>query len=420
MLKGAVSEVGAEDYRQQLKDLLCALVSIPTENVPPRGFEAEGQRFFKAYCLGMGLEVDEFSPADLPEYPGHPEFLPRDFTGRNNIVAVWKGTGGGRSLLLTGHMDVAPKEPLPWSVTEPFVPLMRDGRLYGRGAADMKGGLCCAAVAVKALKESGYRPKGDILLESVVDEEYAGVNGTLACRLKGYGADFGIVLEPSGLTVCPACLGGLIFVVSAKGTAGLPYTGEEIRNPAYDIAALVRLMPEFEKQRAARHPRPPLWRDSPQELQVIVTKMKAGEATESGQLSLPIDAWAEIVVQTYPGERARDAEAELAAFISQRAPDPEKIGLKLKYHYCRPGSTDPAHPAVGMLAARAARHTDLAKVCGALFSCDLFALTEVGRMPAVIFGPCGGRLHAPDEWVDLGSLDACMDTLTDFIPQWCG
>lgn len=415
-----MAEGYTQRHRELLRELLCDLVSIPTQNRPPRGFEAEGQRYFKAFCLGLGLCVDEFSPADLPEYPQHPEFLPRDFDGRRNIVGILRGTGGGRSLLLTGHMDVAPEEPLAWTVTEPFAPRIVQGRLYGRGAADMKGGLACAMTAVRMLVESGQRLRGDVLLESVVDEEYAGANGTIACRLRPHTADFGILLEPSGLNVCPATLGGLVFVLSFQGTAGMPYTGEALRNPALDLAEALTLIREFGRQRAARRPRPALWKEAPQDLQTIVTKVRAGEAYESGQLSLPMDAWLEAVVQTYPGEDDRQVEADLKNFLTSRLSRPESLRLRRLYHYCRPAMSDPGHPAVRLLAGQAEKYSSGSRVGGALFSCDLYALTEVGKMPAVVFGPAGGGLHAPDEWVDLDSLDACLSTLADFIPAWCG
>ncbi len=197
-----------ENRGAQMLSLLEALVRCPTENHPPRGNEAPGQAVLRAAYEAMGLETRMLCPADLPEYPAHPAFLPRDFAGRENLVGTWRGEGGGRSVLLTGHMDVVPKEPMPWTVTQPFEPLIQAGRMYGRGTADMKAGLVCAAEAVRRLQEEGFRPKGDVILESVVDEEYAGANGTVAGRLAGINADFGIVLEASGLTSAPPAWAG--------------------------------------------------------------------------------------------------------------------------------------------------------------------------------------------------------------------
>ena len=115
-------------------------------------------------------------------------------------------------------------------VCEPYESVVKEGRIYGRGSADMKAGLACALTALRELRESGFVPKGDILFESVVDEECAGASGTLASRMMGHNADYGIILEPTGLAICPACVGSLLFRLTVKGIAGMPYTGEEISN----------------------------------------------------------------------------------------------------------------------------------------------------------------------------------------------
>lgn len=405
---------------EEMNSLLAALVRCPTENRPPHGYEAEGQALiYKAY-QDLKLEVHRLCPSDLEEYPDHPAFLPREFEGRENVVGIWRGEGGGKSVLLTGHMDVAPKEPMPWVITQPYVPLIKDGRMYGRGTADMKAGLVCAWEAVRRLKAQGFVPKGDIILESVVDEEYAGANGTVAGRLAGYNADFGIVLEASGLNICPACVGGLVITLRVQGVAGMPYTGEEIGNPAYDIAELIQLVQKFSEKRMAEAPKPKLWDGTVQGAQVVITKVKAGEVGEEGQLSAPIDAWMEIVMQSYPGEEEEELLGALHVFMRENYHDPDGLTITRQYRYCRPAATDADDPGVQTLASCANPYTDRARICGAMFSCDMFALTELGNVPSVIFGPIGGRLHAPDEWVDLASMEICTQTLMDFIVKWCG
>lgn len=404
----------------EMNGLLAALVRCPTENRPPHGFEAAGQAVLAAAYEDLGLEIHHLRPSDVKQYPDNPAFLPRDFSDRENLVGIWRGSGDGRSLLLTGHMDVAPKEPMPWVITQPYEPMIKDARMYGRGTADMKAGLVCAWEAVRRLKQKGFVPKGDILLESVVDEEYAGANGTVAGRFAGYNADFGIVLEPSGLNICPACVGGLVVKLRVQGIAGMPYTGEEIGNPAYDIAELILLIKRFSEKRMAEAPKPQLWDGTVQGAQVVITKVKAGEVGEEGQLSSPIDAWMEIVMQSYPDEEEDALLSALRSFLNEHYHDPDSVSIIREYRYCRPAATDLDSAGVQLLAKCAAPHTDLARVCGAMFSCDMFALTELAHMPAVIFGPVGGRLHAPDEWVDLGSMESCTRSLMDFIVQWCG
>jgi len=410
-----------DTYLDELIRLTRDLVDIPTENHPPFGDEAAGIAYMKEYLCGLGLTPDEYSPADLPEYPSHPLFLQRDFTGRNNLDAVWKGTGGGKSVLLSGHMDVAPKEPMPWAVTEPFTSLEKDGRIYGRGAADMKGGLACAAVAVKMLRDKGFRPRGDVILEVTVDEEYAGANGTLAGRLRGYNADFAINMEPSGLDVCPACVGAIILKVYVKGTAGMPFTGEVISNPAYDMAYLLGLIRAYGEKRANGTPAPAIWKDTIQGVQLITTKVKAGEAFEDGQLSLPIDAWCETVIQYYPGENEDGVVEDFKEFLKANFPDFDKIGVEKKYRYCLAATNDPGHPGVHALSACVKRNApEEGRVRAAMFSCDMAMFIDPGRMPTAVFGPKGERLHAPDEWVSVDSLKACAASLADFIVEWCG
>ncbi|MCE5255664.1 MAG: M20/M25/M40 family metallo-hydrolase, partial [Spirochaetaceae bacterium] len=395
-------EMAQERIRECLIKLTQSLVDIPTENNPPNGYERDGQNYVKALLEGMGLAVEEFSPLSVPRFSTNAAFLhDRNYEGRDDILGIWKGKGGGKSLLLTGHMDVAPKEPLPWTVCEPYRSVVKNGKIYGRGTSDMKGGLACALTAIRTLRDSGFIPKGDIIFESVVDEEYAGSAGTIASRLLGYNADFGIVLEPTGLMICPACVGGLILKITATGIAGMPYTGEEIDNPAYYLADIINLIREWDRNRTARMVRPTLWEKTPQTPQIVITKAKAGEVGPHGQLSTPADAWIEMVIQTYPGDDVDAVVADFSNFILGKFAKPDRLHIEREYHYCRPAAPHIATPAIGLLSQMAKAHTDKAVVCGAMFSCDLYAFEEYGKMPAVIFGPVGEMLHGPDEYVDI-------------------
>ena len=138
-------------------------------------------------------------------------------------------------------------------------------------------GLACALTALRELRESGFVPKGDILFESVVDEECAGASGTLASRMMGHNADYGIILEPTGLAICPACVGSLLFRLTVKGIAGMPYTGEEISNTVYDMNDLITVLREYDRERMKILEKPELWKETPQDPQLVVTKLKAGD-----------------------------------------------------------------------------------------------------------------------------------------------
>src|SRR4030042_5204475 len=138
-----------------------------------------------AKLKGMGLKVDMWEP-DQEELKKHPAYVPVEekYEKRPNVVGLYKGTGGGRSLLLTGRVDVIPAGPPPSWQDGPYAAEIHDNRLYGRGASDMKSGLAAMTMALDCLLAAGFRLKGDILLECVMDEELRG-NGQPACVLKG-------------------------------------------------------------------------------------------------------------------------------------------------------------------------------------------------------------------------------------------
>ncbi|NBK90562.1 M20/M25/M40 family metallo-hydrolase [bacterium 1XD21-13] len=409
------------DIRQQVIQYTQNLVNIPTENRPPIGYEKKGQEYIKRELISLGLEVKEIGPYDVPDFYENPAFShERDYTDRKDVIGIWHGTGDGKSLLLTGHMDVAPKEPMNWTVCEPFQSVVKDNRIYGRGSADMKGGLACALTAIKDLKESGFKPKGDIIFETVVDEEYSGANGTLAARISGINADFGIILEPTCLTICPGSVGSLVYRLTIQGNAGMPYTGEEISSPIFEMMELLEVLKAYDDTRMRILKKPVLWEKTIQDPQMIMMKLKAGEVEPSGQLAAPVDAWTELVIQTYPNETEEEAAGYFKKYIKEHYAHMDKLKIESMYHYCKAAQSDLNDPGIEVLEKAAARHIKEPVVCGAMFSCDLYALNEYGHMPGVVFGPVGERLHGPDEWVDIDSQIKVIQTLKDFIMDWCG
>jgi acetylornithine deacetylase len=284
----------------------------------------------------------------------------------------------------------------------------------------MKGGLVCALTALEMLKEEGFKPRGDILFESVVDEEYASSAGSNSARLLGYNADFAVIFEPTGLIICPACLGSIVLKATIQGIAGMPYTGETILNPVYLMGDLIAIIREYDKKRVQETPVPPLWKDAPQAVQLVITKVKAGDVRPHGQLSTPIDAWIELVIQTYPNENMEKVFLEFNQFVNKHFSRPDLLSVELEYHYCPGSDQHPDTRGMDMLLTHAAGYTGKAKICGAMFACDLFAFTEYGKMPAVVFGPVGEKLHGPDEWVSISSMETVTMTIHDFIKGWCG
>jgi len=206
-----------DGLRDELIKLVSDLVQIPSVNPNQPGAteeesvggESRVNEFLKPVMDTMGLETDLWEAEK----------------GRANLVGICKGTGGGKSLIFNGHVDVVIPGPEElWTEAGPWSGKVKNGRIYGRGAIDMKGGDAAAIMALKAFLQAGYKPKGDVIVECVVGEEMMNTEaGTGATIERGYRADAAIVMEPSSppyrLGILPACPGVLFVVIEIKGKA---------------------------------------------------------------------------------------------------------------------------------------------------------------------------------------------------------
>ena len=170
-------------HQTELIDFLRKLVQTPSELRPPQGNELACQKLVEAAYREAGATVDVFTPDEVPGLKKHPAYfgtwdgMPRTFENRPNVVGLFPGSGGGRSLLLSTHVDTVPHEPLPWHEAEPFSADIKEGRLYGRGSWDTKWGIAVGLYAMKCLRALDVELRGDVTIESVVDEEGAGEGG---------------------------------------------------------------------------------------------------------------------------------------------------------------------------------------------------------------------------------------------------
>lgn len=198
-----------DNHREQIIEYLKTMVSIPSVNTgfPGGGQEKIVQEWLASSLRNFGFEVDMWA---------------EDSEGvRPNVVSIFRGKGGGRNLVLNGHSDVVPiNEPEKWK-SDPFVPFVQDGKLYGRGTSDMKGGNTAAIWALKALKDLGIKPSGDVFLQLVVGEESneGSTIGTAAAIKRGYTAPFALVLEPTNLEIHISSVGLFFFEIIIPGKA---------------------------------------------------------------------------------------------------------------------------------------------------------------------------------------------------------
>lgn len=224
----AVVEAIAQQ-RKKLVALAADLIRFDTTTFEPGNQardEAALQRYLANRLRTAGAEIDLWEPKSADPTSRGPvmgtaRLIPPglDFTGRPQLVARFRGAGGGRSLLLNGHVDVVSAEPRERWSTDPNQPVVRDGKLYGRGACDMKGGVAAMVFAAETLAAVHPRLAGDLLICTVTDEETTGAGGAAAVA-HGVHADAGIVPEPSGLDIWVACRGSLIPTITVQGRAG--------------------------------------------------------------------------------------------------------------------------------------------------------------------------------------------------------
>ena len=407
-----------DSSRDELVELLRQLVSFPSVT----GQEGDIQAYIAERLRAEGLEVDAWEP-NLEELQEHPAFVPspQGFDGRPNVVGRWPGTGGGRSLLLNGHVDVIPPGPSGAWTGGPWSGAIEGTRMYGRGTSDMKSGLAAMIVSVTALRRLGYQPRGDLTLEFTVDEEATG-NGTLACVLRGHRADAGICCETSSLEVQPACIGRIWFTTEVPGrSAGIQRSWEGVNaiEKGYEI---VESIAAFGDQRIAScsHPLYPEVRSS---IPCMVCTFEAG----SFPSAFPDHCVLRGSIATLPGEETNVVKAAFLRHIETRCnEDPwlSRHPAQTRFDgYCGdPAEIDPNHPIVRTLQAQFETATGRQpSITGRQGAADTRYLIRYGGTPTVIFGPGNtSQMHAANEWVDIEDLVTATKALALTVTDWCG
>jgi acetylornithine deacetylase len=414
-----------EANRRRILELNRALVSIPSENRYPDGDEGRVQDLVARCLRDLGCETDVFIPTDVPGLTGHPAYLGgRNYSGRPNVVGRRRGSGGGRSLLFSGHVDTVPRGEDPWSV-DPFSGAIRDGRQYGLGIFDMKGGMAAAIAALRAVTELDVRLRGDVTIETVVDEEFGGANGTLACRLRGYGADAAIVPEPSNLAICPQNQGGGMFRISFVGRPGRSFSGEKLLNPVYAAARFLEIFRRYETYHGNKRSRSPLFENGPA-LPAYVQSVRAASSGLELSDRVPSLCTVDVWIQCYPETSERELVEDFRSFVEERASGDEilsevepEIERLIRF---LPGSGIPEDHEIVEVASRVARRVSCGglPVEGAPFACDLFVFNLHSETPAMIWGPRGGNAHSPDEYLEVEPFMDLVKMYALTMIEWCG
>lgn len=399
-----------------LVDCLCSLIAIESTG----GRETPAQEWVAALMDELGMAVDVWE-LDLNSLRRDPAYCTEIERHRPLGVVGRTGAGHGPALVLNGHVDVVPAGELHRWTAPPWRGTVRDGCVYGRGSADMKGGLCCALFALRALREAGVRPRGSVILQSVVGEEDGGL-GTLAAVRRGYTGDGAIVLEPTELQVAPGQAGAFNFRVTVPGIAAHGALRAEGVNPIEKFPPLLRALQELEHRRNTR-PRHSLFADQALPYPLCIGTLHAGIWASTVPETLTFEGRLGIAVDEDPEAARRElAEAleEAAAadpWLRDHPPVLEWWGGQFA-----PAAIAADHPLVGAVADafRTATGGEPA-IRGMPYGADMQLLVNEGHTPTVLFGPGDvRRAHAPDELVLIAELAAATRTLALTILRFCG
>jgi acetylornithine deacetylase len=389
-----------EDVADAAVDLAVELVRIDSVN-PALVAGAAGETAVVS-VLADRLAAGGFA-VEIVDAPGHP--------GRPSLLAVSRGTGGGRSVVLNGHLDTVGVA----GMADPFSGLVegdrRTGRLLGRGACDMKGGVAAMVAAAEAVAAGGTA--GDVLLALVADEEHGSLGTTAVLeRLRARRPDACLVGEPTSLDFAVAHRGYALVEVTLTGRAAHSSQAE------LGVDAVARLLAAVETRDAAlrgARPHPLAGTGS-----LLVTSASAG----SSPFVLADSARAVVERRTLPGEPASTALEEVEHIIRGLRDEDETVQAVAVASLAREAwEQDGRSPAAGALTrdleAGLTAHRRSPSRVGAPYWMES-ALWEAAGIPAVVCGPGGGGLHAADEWGDLAQVRAYAGALADALVAFCG
>lgn len=411
-----------------LVELLQTLIGFDTvthsPGAPPRD-EARLQRYLAERLAARGAEVTVEEP-DVALIADHP-LVPDEFSfaGRPQLVARFASVGGGRTLLLNGHVDVVDVHPRgEWS-SDPFDAVVSDGAVWGRGACDMKGGVASMVMAAEVLAELGVRLTGDLLVNTVTEEESTGAGGLVSARTLR--ADAAIVPEPSSLDVAVACRGSLLVAITLEGRPG--HAGTPPRHPdaggavsaidkaAYLLEALRRLRDE--------------WALRPRHLYLpaadcVTTRISGGEWIVSYPARCRLECHIEYLPSPGGGDPAPVVRREFEDWIARAAGADNWLRAHPPLVEWTQGCVPPAEisieePVVRTLIGvqRALRRPG--RVGGFDNWHDGAWLILEGGIPTVCFGPRALSVaHTIDERVPIADLVGCAQGIAVTAMRFCG
>jgi acetylornithine deacetylase len=374
----------------------------------------------------IGLEPDLYPLDEVPGLREHPlYFAGRDYSNRPNLAVRKAGAGAGRSLVLSGHIDTVPRGSQAWD-HDAFGADVRGNRLFGRGANDMKGGIGTNLFVLEALHEMNLSLAGDLIFESVVDEEFGGSNGTLAGRLRGFIADAAIISEPSFLRICPAQRGGRTAHILLQASGGVLSEDKLGTGTIEQLNFFLTKLKDFAEQRRSHVRAHELYSHHVDPVPVNVTKIVTSPWGTTEPITIPERCQIELYWQMMPGETQAEIEREFFSWLDSLvdhagSPFRQRPHITFPIRWLPGSAISKDESVVRELASCAAAVLgETPPVVGIEGPCDLYVFQQGFGIPAVLWGARGGNTHGSDEYLEIDSVVQAAKTLLLFICQWCG
>ncbi|MCA1321100.1 peptidase [Bacillus tianshenii] len=386
-----------------------------------QGQESSAQAIVIEVCRELGLEIDIWEP-DSKVLKENENFVStrESFNDSPNVVACWKGKGGGRSIILNGHIDVVPEgDTIQWDC-DPYEGKIENGKVYGRGTTDMKGGNVALLIAIEALQAAGIHLKGDVIFQSVIEEESGGA-GTLAAILRGYKADAALIPEPTNMKIFPKQQGSMWFRLKIKGKSahgGTRYEGVSAIEKSLYVIDVLRILEEERNKRV----KDPLYATIPIPLPINIGKIQGGNWPSS----VPDLVTLEGRIGVGPEEGIHEVQEEMEKVLSTMKDKDSWFAdhpVELEWYGARwvPGAIEEKHPFVQLIQKNYKDVTQKdAKLEASPWGTDGGLFTRVGNIPTVVFGPGTTEVaHHPNEYIYIDSMLDCAEIIALTLIDWC-
>lgn len=413
------------DNRNELINLLQDLVRIPSVS----GEEYAVQKRLHQEFESMDLSPEMFNPNEK-ELRKHKDFFETTsfvkygYENRPNVAGLLKGTGGGRSLCLSGHVDVVSPEPIEKWTRNPWSGDVVEDQIHGRGAGDMKAGVAAMIFAVKALQENGIRLKGDVQVETTIEEEDGGVGGVLYMRTIRPKTDAALIPEPSNLTISVASAGIMYFRVGVPGVPAHAATAHFGVNAIQKMVPVIEAIEELHRERQARITYPtaesdPRMKGKATTINIGVIRAGDWPSTVPGRCEI------ECRIGFPPGETREEVMQEVEQTVTKAALSDEWLSENLPEvtwfgWKARPHELDVTDPFVQQVRTSVIAVTGIEPTfIGGSSGLDTRFFVHNG-VPAVTCGPLAERIHSFDETVTIESTVKTAQVIASTMIEWCG